>query len=48
MALMDDSVLKALKIDISNVNNYEASNQHLNELLFEDISERIEPEANQK
>lgn len=47
MSLMDESVLKALKLDIANVNNYEASNQHLNELLFEDVSEKAEP-GNQK
>lgn len=46
MSLMDESVLKALKLDLSN--NIEASNHHLNELLFEDVSEKIEPEVNQK
>lgn len=30
MALMDESVLKALKLDITNVNNFETNNQHLN------------------
>lgn len=34
MSLMDESVLKALKLDLTNINNFEASNHHLNELLF--------------